>query len=401
MIFEFIVLIVSAALVGVALITMLNTLTFHRLEYFRIEERCAGQEDLTQAAANPELYRGPALRVSVLIPARNEADIIEKTVLSLTRQTMPEYDLTLEILVLDDHSIDGTGDVVRSIGDTRVRVLNGKPLPQGWGGKNWACQQLAQAAQGDILIFTDADVQWQENALQAVIYQMEKSQADLLTVWSTQITESWGERLVVPLMALVVMGYLPALAVYRTPFTAFAAANGQCMAFRRKAYEAIGGHEAVKHTIIEDIALARKIKAKGFRLDMADGAGLLTCRMYRGWREVRDGYAKNILAGYGGSLLFLGLATVFHWLLFLMPPLWLALGWLYPTPNYPTAPLLLTTLGLLIRALSAAATKQRLGDALLMPLSVLLMTRIAAQSVYWQVRYGGPQWKGRTVKHYG
>jgi chlorobactene glucosyltransferase len=305
----------------------------------------------------------------------------------------------LEILVLDDHSSDGTGELVRAFHDPRVRVIRGSGLPEGWGGKNWACWQLAQVAQGEILVFTDADVQWQAGAVQAVINQMSASQADLLTVWSTQITETWGERLVVPLMALVILGYLPALGVYHTPFASLAAANGQCLAFRRKAYEAVGGHAAVKGSIIEDIRLARKVKAQGMKLDMADGAGLLMCRMYRGWREVRDGYAKNILAGYGNSFLFLGMATVFHWLVFLMPPLWLLFGWLNPALDYPRTPLLLTVLGLLIRALTAAVTQQRVGDALIMPISVLLMTRIAAQSVYWAWRYGGPQWKGRTISH--
>mgnify|MGYP000200345631 CR=1 FL=1 len=372
MIGELIVLIVSAVLVVIALIAILNALTFHRL------------------GRAPAANHLPS--VSMLIPARNEAAVIEKTVRSLLAQDYPQ----MEIIVLDDNSSDGTGDIVRALGD--VCVLNGQPLPEGWNGKNWACWQLAQQASGDILIFTDADVQWKEGALQAVINQMETSHADLLTVWSTQRTETWGERLVVPLMALVILGYLPALGVYHIPFASLAAANGQCLAFRRKTYDAVGGHESVKSTIIEDITLARMVKAKGLKLDMADGAGLLTCRMYHDWREVRDGYAKNILAGYGNSFFLLGLATVFHWLIFLLPPLWLLLGWLNPSSNYPIAPLLLTVLGILIRALTAAVTKQRLADALLMPFSVLLMTRIAAQSVYWRVRYGGPQWKGRTIK---
>jgi chlorobactene glucosyltransferase len=330
----------------------------------------------------------------MLIPARDESMVIETTILNILAQDYSQF----EILVLNDHSSDGTGDIVRAIDDARVRVIDGKPLPNGWNGKNWACWQLSQIATGEILVFTDADVQWRPGALRALIAQLEHSQADLLTVWSTQISESWGERLVVPLMALVILGYLPAFAVYHLPFSVFAAANGQCMTFRRAAYEAIGGHQTVKNAIVEDIELARHIKAHGMKLDMADGAELIVCRMYNGWQQVRDGFAKNILAGYGNNLLFLVLATVFHWMVFLIPPLWLLFGWLNPSPDYPQTPLLLAILGIGVRALSAAVTRQRMFDALLLPVSVLLMTIIAAQAVYWRLRYGGVRWKGRTIK---
>jgi len=132
---------------------------------------------------------------------------------------------------------------------------------------------------------------------------------------------------------------------------------------------------------------------------MADGAGLITCRMYRNWRGVRDGFAKNIIAGYGGKISFLLLATAFHWLIFLAPPLWLLMGWLLPLDTlYPVIPLVLTFIGLAIRALTALATRQRVQDAIFMPISALLMTVIAARAVYWQTRYGGVMWKGRIIK---
>jgi chlorobactene glucosyltransferase len=225
---------------------------------------------------------------------------------------------------------------------------------------------------------------------------MSRTQADLLTVWPTQETQSWGERLVVPLMALVIIGYLPLLLVHHTPWPSLAAANGQCLAFRRKAYQAIGGHAALRDNGLEDVNFARRIKASGLRLRMADGAGLVNCRMYPDWPSVRDGFAKNILAGYGGSVIFL-----FHWLVFLLPWFWLLEFTIYDlrlTIDYsPFAPLLLVGLGLTVRMLTAAATRQRLGDALLMPLSVLLMTRIAAQALWWHW-HGGPRWKGRIVR---
>jgi chlorobactene glucosyltransferase len=245
-------------------------------------------------------------------------------------------------------------------------------------------------------------VEWKPESVAALVEMLIHAKADLLTVWSTQITKTWSERLVVPLMALVIMGYLSVWLVNNTSWTPFAAANGQCLAFRRKAYAAIGGHVAVRDQIIEDIQLARRIKAKGMRLWMADGAGMVVCRMYRDWGSVRDGYAKNILAGYGGRVSFLALATLFHWLIFLFPIAWLLFGWALPHdggyPPYPAYPLALIALGIGIRALTAAATRQRIVDAIFMPISVVLMTVIAAQAVYWQWRYGGAKWKGRVIK---
>ncbi len=357
---------VTAALIVIVATAALNAVTFPRLR-----------------RAQP---KRPS-RVSLLVPARDEATLIGTTVRQLLAQTYRDF----EVLVLDDQSSDHTAQVARSAaaGDERLRVLAGEPLPEGWLGKNWACHQLAAQASGDVLVFTDADVRWQPEALAALMALLEYHRSDVLTVWPTQETHGWAERLVVPLMALVVLGYLPELLVRYAPWAAFAAANGQCLAFRREAYQAIGGHAAVRDRIVEDVALARLAKRQRRRLLMADGNGLIACRMYAGWSAVRDGFAKNIIAGYGGVGPLM-LASVFHWLVFLAP--WV---WLIAQPS--SWPLALVTLGVGARLITAGATRQRLADALLMPLSVLLMTVIAAQAVWWHVRYGGPRWKGRTI----
>jgi chlorobactene glucosyltransferase len=278
--------------------------------------------------------------------------------------------------------------------------LDGKPLPKGWLGKNWACHQLAQhaAAQGaDILIFTDADVQWQPQAAAAVVAEFERSGADLLTVWPTQTTVTWGERLTVPLMALAVLGYLPVRLAHDFHHPLAAAANGQCLAFDCRTYAQIGGHAAVRGAVVEDVRLAQRIKAAGLRLRMADGNRLVGCRMYDGWQAALAGFTKNILAGHGNHAALLLLSTLFHWALFVWPWLWLALGSGWPLPGWPAWPLLLVSAGVGARAVTAAATHQRVRDALLMPVSVLLMTLIALRAVWWRLRFGGVLWKGRIL----
>lgn len=358
---------VGLVLVTLSVIAILNALTFPRL-------KSTGQ-------------RSRAPKVSVLIPARNESATIAQTVRKLLAQTYANF----ELIVLDDSSTDRTAEIALEAGehDTRLRVYKGDPLPQGWIGKNWACHQLAQRADGEILIFTDADVAWSPTALEAIIDQQIANQTDLLAIWPTQRTESWAERLVVPLMSYAIMAYLPVLLVNRTRWTPFAAANGQCMVFRRVAYDQVGGHLVVRDNIVEDVALARRIKAHGLRLYMADGNEHIDCRMYRDWPTVRDGFAKNILAGHMNSVPFLAVSAVFHWAIFVLPILWLLSGTSW------AAGLIVMAFG--VRALSAAITGQRVADALLMPLSVVLMTVIAVRAIWWRWRHGGPRWKERSI----
>jgi chlorobactene glucosyltransferase len=248
-----------------------------------------------------------------------------------------------------------------------------------------------------VVIFTDADVRWQPGALSAVVNLMKRHKADMLTVWPTQETQTWSERLVVPLMSLAIISYLPEIMVRLSPLVVFAAANGQCLAFRRNAYEKSGGHAGVRRNITEDIALARAVKKSDGKLVMSDGNLLIGCRMYHNWAEVRDGFAKNILAGHGNSLLFLLVSTIFHWMVFVVPLVWLLLGGVVGLgPGWPWWPLGLATAGIGVRAISAAATRQRVLDALFMPASVWMMTRIAVHSAWWRIT-GGPRWKGRTI----
>jgi chlorobactene glucosyltransferase len=226
---------------------------------------------------------------------------------------------------------------------------------------------------------------------------MQRSDADLLSVWPTQITVTWGERLTVPLMALAVLGYLPLRLAHDFYHPLAAAANGQCMAFRHAAYRASGGHAAVRNYVVEDVRLAQRIKATGHKLRMADANRLICCRMYEGSRAAFDGYAKSILAGHGNHVSLLLLSTLFHWAVFLWPTLWLLFGahWLFPL--WPLWPLALVALGMVIRGVAAGATHQRIGDALLLPVSVLLMTYIAFRAVWWRWRFGGVIWKGRIL----
>ena len=361
-------LIISGAMVIIALTMAMNLLIFPRL----------GEDEIP--IAKPF--------VSILIPARNEADVIACTV----RHHLAQKYQNFELLILDDHSEDSTGEIALEAGsgDERLRIIPGIDLPDGWMGKSWACQRLGEMAKGDILIFTDADVRWNADALNSVIARMEQSGVDMLTVWSTQITKTLAERLTVPLMAQVILGYLPVFMVHHSPFSLFAAANGQVMAWRRDAYEAIGGHRVVANQVLDDVRLAKEAKKQGFRMLMVDGNRHILTRMYTNWQSVRNGFAKNILAGYGGVFPLL-LGTIFHWMLFLFPYALLLI------PGYRLEGFILILAGFSLRAISAYFTRQRIVDTIGMPATVILFTIIAFQSIYWHFS-GGVMWKGRKLR---
>lgn len=262
---------------------------------------------------------GPdAPMVSILVPARNEALNIGACAGSLLVQDYPNW----ELLVLDDHSEDGTGEIARGLGVSesgeRVRLLRGAALPEGWTGKGWACHQLAQAARGRYLFFTDADTVHAPGTVAAAVAYAERTQAGLVSAWPRLLTVTWGEKLIIPMIVLLGMVLYPhwlVLILQRRPDWAaklpakyrrmLGAANGQFMFFTRECYEAIGGHAALRDHVVEDVALGRAVAARmheGMRLRNCESLGFSTCRMYRSVGEVWEGFTKNLRAAFEESL---------------------------------------------------------------------------------------------------
>ena len=244
---------------------------------------------------------------SVLVPARDEGRRLPAVLPGLLAQ-----DVT-EIAVLDDQSSDGTASVVRDAADAdpRVRLVHGTATPPGWTGKTWACQQLAQAARGDVLLFCDADVLLAPGAVDACWAQMCAQHAEVFSVFPRQRTVTSGERLLVPLIDDVLLAFLPHY-LLRLPVPSAATANGQLLMFRRSAYERLGGHAAVAASLIEDIALARRARRTGLRLGLALGGDLVSARMYTGYLESVRGFGKNLRAAHGGHDGALAVTAAWH-----------------------------------------------------------------------------------------
>ncbi len=357
-------------------------------------------------ATKEELQRtlGTCPMVSILVPARNEADHIEECVRSLIGQKYEH----LEVLVLDDQSTDDTHVIVRHIIDelpseqqSRLRLLRSQPLPEGWIGKNFACAQLMDHAQGEYLIFTDADSIHAPHMVSSVLYGMHDLRVHFLTIHPSYLLRGIGERLAIPLLYFKVFTLLPLLLVRRSRQPILAVANGVLLCFQRSVYEQIGGHEAVKTSLLEDNALARKVKAAGYRMAYVDGQGLVSCYMYNSFAEVWVGFSRTFFAFYNYSLLAALGMIILDLALFVAPPLLALVSLVIPfapsAVSYLLGSYILAVLMRMLLAL-ACARSQRLTLMLLaplQPLSILLECLFILNSIRWHYRKQGAMWKGR------
>lgn len=333
--------------------------------------------------------------VSILVPARNEEKTIDKCIRSLLAQDYPNY----EVIVLDDQSDDNTAGILHRIGNNnpRLKILAGTLPQEEFTGKNWACIQLIEHAQGELVMFTDADTIFKPKALKEVVRAMMGEQADLITGYPRQLMESWGERLLVPFFLWAVVCFTPLWLAYRLRIPGLSNAVGQMMLFRREAYHKVGGHAALGAVIIEDIALARRVIRAGLRWRVVNIADLVSCRMYRGGQEALQGFTKNLFATFNFRL---GLFVfVYLWLgvLFLLPWIILA-GKLFGfTPDASYIELAVSIgLSVLVWSIPYWELKLPLILALFYPITMMVNEGAALKSLFYSL-FGRLSWKGRPL----
>ena len=234
--------------------------------------------------------------VSIVIPARNEAHNIRRCVESALASSYPR----LEVIVVDDHSTDGTGEIVAAMAarDARLRVLIPDPLPADWFGKQWACAAGAATARGELLGFFDADTWQAPELVTRVVHAMTSRRSDLLSVAGTQELGSFWERMVQPqIFTIMLQRFGGTELVNRSRYASQKIANGQCLWVRRAAYDEMGGHAAVRHEVAEDLALAQHFFRAGRTVSLVLGLDQLSTRMYTSFAELVEGWGKNIYAG--------------------------------------------------------------------------------------------------------
>lgn len=331
--------------------------------------------------------------VSVLIPARDEADNIGPAL----DAALASEGVETEILVMDDGSTDATAEIVAACAarDPRVRLLSGGDLPEGWNGKQHACWRLAQAARHPVLVFVDADVRLAPEGLARLAGRMEARRLDLVSGFPRQITPSLGEKLVIPQIFVLLLGYLPIFMARVFRGAAFGAGCGQLMAVRRDPYLRAGGHAEIRTTMHDGLMLPRLMRRGGFRTDIVDATPLATCRMYRNWPEIWAGFGKNATEGMarpvalpiwtillvGGHILPYPMVIA---TLFFGPPA--ALGWSA------------AALGLLILARLAVALKMRhpLLSVWAHPVGIAIVLAVQWNALVSARRGRRPSWRGRS-----
>lgn len=246
---------------------------------------------LRLSSHEPRLRRGR--KVSVLVPARNEEKNIGCCIDSLLEQTYANY----EVLILDDQSTDGTWRIIEGYEQRypgRVRALRGAPLSDGWAGKPHAMQQLAAAASGEYLMFTDADTVHGKESIAWAVTNLEFHRADCLSGYVFQEMNTLGEQFIVPATYIMSAMLLPLWLIAALPAPGLSFAIGQLLVMRRSAFEAIDGYTRVRGEISDDLAIARTLKKAGFREVFLDIRRHVRCRMYEGYRASFNGLTKNI-----------------------------------------------------------------------------------------------------------
>lgn len=344
-------------------------------------------------------------RVSVIIAARDEEANIARAVRSVAAQQGVR-----EILVVDDQSQDRTGEILESLKKeiAPLRTLRVELLPEGWVGKAHAAAEGAKFASGEWLLFTDADTEHLPGSLSALVERAEREQADLLSVSPAQETPTWWEKSVIPYV------YVHLARLYRfedvsDPASSAAAANGQYFLIRRPVYERVGGHEAVREEILEDVEIARRVKSSGGRLLFIPGAAWARTRMYSTFRAMWTGWTKNLYLLYGRRLRLIFGAVTRVLMLDLVPVLaFLVVSSTIALGLYDRV-VILGALGLFLMTLyrqwnysrelgrlgfdPSLATYQFIGAWLF---ALLLLQSVSAHRLRGRV-----QWKGRTYETRG
>jgi glycosyltransferase involved in cell wall biosynthesis len=236
--------------------------------------------------------------ISVIIPARNEEASVGRAVESVASQSEIR-----EVIVVNDQSTDRTGAILSELAARvpKLRVLSAGELPAGWTGKNYAASIGARAASCDWLLFTDADTYHLPGSSRRALNDAAEHRAALLSYSPEQEMETTGERTLIPFIYWR-LSQRYSFKRINDPGSPEAAANGQYLLLRSDAYRAVGGHKAVANDILEDVALARRVKRAGYRIFFAPGHGVVRTRMYRSFGAMWQGWTKNLYPLMGGTL---------------------------------------------------------------------------------------------------
>jgi chlorobactene glucosyltransferase len=357
---------------------------------------------LVNLAAMPRLSRrggraGALPRVSVLVPARNEERAIAAGVGSLLALDYPDF----EVIVVDDRSTDRTGEILETLRreHPRLTVLAGSDPPPGWLGKPHALFLASRVATGELLLFVDADVRYHPRTLAEAVESLERMDADLLALLPRIEARGFWENVLMPYL-LVSFFFGPGFLANWDRQRWLAVGGGAGNLIRRRVYDAVGGHEALRDSVVDDVHLAWRTKRAGHRTRVARADDRIAVRMYNGFGEVWEGFTKNIAYAFngvlGGALLLLTLAFL---LVAVVPPTVLIAALL----GLPVAAgcVSLAAVGFASCAAARVVLAAALGDpiwpAVTHPLMAAVWTGLLGRSLFERLVRRRLVWRGRDV----
>ena len=333
-------------------------------------------------------------RLSVCVPARNEERGVEACLQSLLNQDYPNF----EVIAIDDHSTDRTGDIMRNLAQENscLKVFKAEDLPEDWLGKPFALHQAFKVAQGEYLLFTDADPVFKPTALNTAVHVMRERELDVLTLMPRAEFGSFWERAVQP----VIFGFIASLTRFKNvndPDHRSAMGFGAFLMYRRSAYEKIGGHEVGKSDVLEDVLIAKRAKRAGLKLFVADAKQLFSIRMYFGLKEIWFGWEKNMFFAMKESVVkatynvAVVLGFVFTPYIILAINIFKQIGWLW---------IVMALVGVVLVSAAFYKTCDEMelhrNNAILFPMGALVMAAIMANSMFHTLVRKKTKWRGRV-----
>jgi cellulose synthase/poly-beta-1,6-N-acetylglucosamine synthase-like glycosyltransferase len=324
--------------------------------------------------------------VSILIPARNEQDKIVNLLESIYQQDYPHH----EVIVYDDESTDETYQICSGFAESHPRfsVIKGSELPAGWLGKNHACDQLAKKATGKYFLFLDADDTVDDGLINSSVYRMQAHKLGLLSLLPNQVMITTGEKLIVPLVHFLLLNLFPVRLVQLTKQAVFSAACGQFMLFDAAVYRKNNWHRQVRNKVLEDVEIMKAVKSAGYNGEILLANNMISCRMYRSYREAINGFTKSTLGAFNNSVL----AVLLYLLLFIGGPMIVLM-----TLNFNLISFMISLIILTRVMVSLSADQPVWYNVIFHPVQMLNLAGIALLSVQRHLT-GTNVWKGRQIR---
>jgi glycosyltransferase involved in cell wall biosynthesis len=338
--------------------------------------------------SNPKLHRVAKAyddKVSILIPARDEECNILNLLRSIDVQDYENY----EVIILDDSSSDHTYKVCADFATNHLRfkIIKGEELPPDWLGKNYACHQLAKHANGDFLLFLDADEKIYDGLINSAVHRMYLRKLSLLSLFANQDMRSVGELTVVPLMHYILLTLLPVQLVYLIKNYTVAAASGQFMLFDAATYRENRWHQQAKDEVVEDVSIMKLVKANKYNGEALLANDMVSCRMYKTYIEAVNGFSKNFLAAFNYSVM----GFLIYIVLVIGGPMMIMM-----TLNFPMIFLMVGLIILMRIMISLAAKQSTFYNIALHPVQMFNLTLVAFVAIQKHLTKTNV-WKGRRI----